>query len=60
MEFPQGESMGSIYLSNLDVTQSNLGGSCGSSGSQLGAMGAMGSSRSHVGSGGSAPIPDRA
>jgi hypothetical protein len=25
MEFPQGESMGSIYLSNLDMTQSNLG-----------------------------------
>jgi hypothetical protein len=25
MEFPQGESMGSIYLSNLDVTLSNLG-----------------------------------
>jgi hypothetical protein len=60
MEFPQGESMGSIYLSNLDVTQSNLGGSRESSGSRLGAMGAMGSSRSHVGSGGSAPIPDRA
>jgi hypothetical protein len=52
--------MGPIYLSSLDMTQSNLGGSCGSSGSQLGAMGAMGSSRGHVGSGGSAPIPDRA
>jgi hypothetical protein len=26
MEFPQGESMGSIYLSNLDVALSNLGG----------------------------------
>jgi hypothetical protein len=24
MEFPQGESMGSMYLSNLDMTQSNL------------------------------------
>jgi hypothetical protein len=24
MEFPQGESMGFIYLSNLDMTQSNL------------------------------------
>jgi hypothetical protein len=52
--------MGPIYLSNLDMTQSNLGGSYGSSGSQLGAMGAMGSSCGHVGSGGSAPIPDRA
>jgi hypothetical protein len=37
--------MGSIYLSNLDMTQSNLGGSCGSSGSQLGVMGSMGFSR---------------
>jgi hypothetical protein len=25
MEFPQRESIGSIYLSNLDVTLSNLG-----------------------------------
>jgi hypothetical protein len=30
MEFFLGESMGSIYLSNLDLTQSNLGGPDGS------------------------------
>jgi hypothetical protein len=37
--------MGSIYLSNLNITQSNLGGSCSFNGSQLGAIGSMESSR---------------